>query len=131
VLYWYGVYEQRRVTKSDVVDRAYFADLPAAVQEAAAERIAADVEENLSRQGIGRYPAGKVKADVRRGLDSLCVLIDAQGYLAGSTLSLADLAVFGQLHRRLAGSNPWLETEIAKRPSITAWLERVDRLTRE
>ena len=69
MLYWYGVYEQRRITDSPELMSVYFADFPESVRVAAAERLAIGVDENLSRHGIGRYPVGKVKSDVRRGLD--------------------------------------------------------------
>jgi glutathione S-transferase len=129
VLYWYGIYEQRRISSPALVESAYFADLPEAVRQHAAERLRANVDENLSRQGIGRYPIEKVQRDVRRGLDALTCLIEADGYVAGPALSLADVALFGQFHRRMAGTNPWLEAEIEERPAIAEWLPRIDVLT--
>jgi len=129
VLYWYGVYEQRRITDPAVIETAYFAELPEPMRAPAAERLRAAVDENLSRQGVGRYPPDKVQRDVQRGLNGLSAFIAAEGFLAGSALSLADIAVFGQLHRRMAGTNPWLESEIKMRPQLTQWLTRVDELT--
>jgi glutathione S-transferase len=129
VLYWYGIYEQRRISPPGLIAEAYFADHPEPVRRSASEALAKAVEENLDRQGLGRYPVDKVKADVRRGLDSLASLIEATGWAAGPKLTLADLALFGQLHRRLAGTNPWLEQEFAARPVLVDWLGRVDRAT--
>lgn len=129
VLYWYGIYEQCRITQGRVAEEAYFAGLPEALRRIAIERRRAWAEEILDRQGIGRYPPPKVKANVRRGLDALSVFVEADGYVAGSRLSLADCALFGQLHRRLAGTNPWLEGEMAARPPLTSWRVRVDQET--
>jgi glutathione S-transferase len=129
VMYWYGIYEQRRISPPELVAEAYFAHLPEAVRPIASAALAKAVEENLDRQGIGRYPVEKVKADVRRGLDSLVSLIDAEGWAAGPELTLADIALFGQFQRRLAGTNPWLEEEFAARPVLGEWLARVDRAT--
>jgi len=70
-----------------------------------------------------------VKRDIARGLDQLTVLIEADGFVAGRQISLADIAVFGQLHRRLAGTNPWLEAEVAARSPLADWVARVDQLT--
>ena len=67
--------------------------------------------------------------DFSRGLDGLTALIEADGFVAGEELSLADVAVFGQLHRRMAGTNPWLESEVSARPRLVDWVERVDALT--
>ncbi len=126
VLYWYGIYEQRRITNSEMVNSVYFVDLPESVQKLALERLDTEVEENLSRHGVGRYPVEKVKADVCRGLDALTTFIEADDYVAGPALSLADLALFGQFHRRMAGTNPWLESEVESRPVVADWLQRID-----
>jgi glutathione S-transferase len=66
---------------------------------------------------------------VRRGLDALGSFVEADGFVAGSALSLADIALFGQFHRRMAGTNPWMESEIGERPAIAEWLRRIDELT--
>lgn len=129
VLYWYGVYEQLRITQGDVVGRAYYRDLPEEFRRAAERDGAKGAARAQAVQGIGRYPPEKVKADVGRGLDQLVVLVEADGFLAGSQLCLADVAVFGQLHRRLAGTNPWLEEQVAARGPLADWVERVDALT--
>jgi glutathione S-transferase len=128
-LYWYGIYEARRVTPGDVVSQAYFAGLPEDSRHVASERSAKNVEENLDRQGVGRYPPEKVQADVRRGLDALVSLLGNDRFVAGPALSLADIAIFAQLHRRSAGTNPWLESQLRARPALTGWLQRVDGLT--
>jgi glutathione S-transferase len=129
VLYWYGIYEAARVGGFEVQTEAYFRDLPEPVHRAAAEHMRASVAENLDRQGIGRYPKDKVMADVRRGLDALGALVTAEEFVTGPTLTLADVALFGQLHRRMAGTHPWLEQEVAARPAVRTWLRRVDAVT--
>jgi glutathione S-transferase len=129
VLYWYNRYEIARFGNSEIQIDAYFRELPEAARRIAAERSHEAAEESLERHGIGRYPKEKVMADVRQGLDGLTVLFEAQGFAAGPELSLADLALFGQIHRRLAGTNPWFEGEIAARPTIRDWLRRVDERT--
>jgi glutathione S-transferase len=128
-LYWYGLYEQRRISDPQIVTDAYYTGLPEGFRVAAATTALARAEENLDRQGIGRYPADKVKADVRRGLDALVRLLQIEPFLAGPALSLADIAVFAQLHRRSAGTNPWLESELRARPDLVTWMARVDQLT--
>jgi glutathione S-transferase len=129
VLYWYAIYEVARFGDFELQTEAYYRDLPAPVRRAAMERMRTSVDESLERQGIGRYPREKVMADVRRGLDALVALIGTDGFAAGPTLTLADVAIFGQLKRRMAGTHPWLEQEVATRPLLRAWLERVDALT--
>ena len=128
VLYWYGVYAQRRITESPLVVDAYFRDLPEDFRARAVEATSVGVEKNLHRHGIGRYPKEKVMADIRRGLDAVTTFVSSGGFAAGPAPSLADFALFGQFHRRLAGTDPWLESEVAARPELAAWLERVDAL---
>jgi glutathione S-transferase len=128
-LYWYGLYEQRRMTNPHVVTDAYFAGLPDDFRVPATQRALQQAEENLDRQGVGRYPPAKVQADVRRGLDALRTFVRADGFVAGSALSLADIAIFAHLHRRSAGTNPWLESELSARADLAAWMARVNRMT--
>lgn len=128
-LYWYGLYEQRRMTNPRVVTDAYFAGLPDEFKSSTVEQALQRADDNLDRQGVGRYPPEKVQADVRRGLDALLSFVRAEGFVAGAALSLADIAIFAQFHRRSAGTNPWLESELSAQPDLSAWMERVNRLT--
>ncbi len=129
VLYWYGLYEQRRITQGDIGGTAYYRDLPEEVREQFAARSATGGDEKLFHQGIGRYSVAKVQSDIRRGLDALEAVIQADGYAAGRMLSISDIAVFAQLDRRLAGTNPWLEGEVAARLTLSDWFQRVDEET--
>lgn len=129
VLQWYAVYEQHRITEGDFVADAYFAGLPEDFREVARQRAAEGAGKNLHRQGMGRYPKEKIMADIQRGLDGLCAFIEADGFLAGPAPSLADMAVFGQLHRRMAGTNPWLQEQVTMRPALVDWMGRIDALT--
>jgi len=130
VLHWYGSYEQRRMTASDAVDQAYFPDLPESVRAQAAELLRESVEQCLSHQGFGRYPVEKIKGDIRRGLDAVTAFVEADGFVAGQNLSIADLALIGQFDRRMSGTNPWMESEILSRAPVVDWLARVDALSR-
>jgi glutathione S-transferase len=129
VLYWYSMYELARFGDLETQVQAYFGGLPEEAQRIAAERMRTAVEENLDRQGVGRYPVEKIQADIRRGLDAVEALVKGDAFAAGSALSLGDLALFGQIHRRLAGTHRWFESEIAARPAIGEWLNRVDACT--
>lgn len=130
VLYWYGVYSQRRISARGLEADAYFRDLPQEYRALGAERLAQTVEKNMYRHGIGRYAKEKVIADIRRGLDALTIFVASDGFVAGPAPSLADFALFGQFQRRLAGTDPWLEREVALRPALVDWLARVDELTK-
>jgi glutathione S-transferase len=125
VLYWYGVYEQRRINEDDRATDAYLRDVPEHLHERGRQVMREGADKNLYRQGLGRYPKEKVMVDIRRGLDALCAFVEHDGFAAGPQPSLADFALYGQIHRRLAGTNPWFEGEVAARPALTQWLDRV------
>jgi glutathione S-transferase len=128
-LYWYGIYEQCRMTGAEYVYSAYYVGLPDEFRTSSTRRAIQSVEENLDRQGVGRYPPEKVQLDVRRGLDALVSFLRRDEYLTGNTPTLADIAVFAQLHRRSAGTNPWLEAQLTARPELKTWMRRVDIVT--
>lgn len=125
VLYWYGIYDQ----DMEVALAAYFAALPENLRKEWVERFSEQIRTNLLRQGVGRYPRAKVVDDIERGLDHLVAYLNVEPFLAGPAPSLADFAVFGQIARRLAGTNPWFESAIELRPALRDWYQRVDDLS--
>ncbi len=44
-------------------------------------------------------------------------------------ISVADIAIFAQLHALRTDLTPWQRTEIAARPRLSAYIDRVDRAT--
>jgi len=87
--------------------------------------IRSHLEQVLDAQGIGRYPREKFELDLARCLDALETRVASLGHLAGSTLSFADLAVFGQFARLLSGTDPWFEERLASRRALRRWYEVV------
>lgn len=129
VMYWYGIFETRRIGPFAEQMRAYYPDLDSDRLTPVVAMAGKSVDRRLEIQGIGRYPVAKMQGDVCRGLDGLEAFVSGGKFVAGPNLSLADCALFGQFHRRLAGTNPWLESQVAKRPVLRNWLDRVDRTT--
>lgn len=64
-------------------------------------------------------------------LDQLDARAPAQGFWLGGPLSVADLALFAQLHSLRTPLTPWQAGEVARRTRLTPWLDRVDAATRE
>lgn len=129
VLYRYRQYGELRFTDSDLTARAYFSTFPEETQARMVEKRRAGLETALHHQGFGRYPEAKFWAEFRRSLDGLAALIKRDGFLAGSGITLADLAVFAQIYRAVAGADPWYEAEVAERPVLHHWMERIDAMT--
>jgi glutathione S-transferase len=78
-------------------------------------------------QGVGRKNDEQVLVDVRRHLDALEALLSGRETLVGERLSLADIAVFCMLYCIRDATEG--ESEIAARPALVSFLDRVDRAT--
>jgi glutathione S-transferase len=79
-------------------------------------------------QGLGRKEKDAVLADLARHLDALVGLLGNRSWLVGETITLADVAVFAQLFC-IRGATEG-EAALAARPTLVAWMERVDDATR-
>jgi glutathione S-transferase len=64
-------------------------------------------------------------------LDQLDARAPEHGFWLSGPLSVADLALFGQLHSLRTPLTPWQAGEVARRLKLSAWLDRVDSATRE
>ncbi|MEW6272047.1 MAG: glutathione S-transferase family protein [Thermodesulfobacteriota bacterium] len=82
----------------------------------------------VAAQGVGRKPVADVLRDVERHLDALAGLLQSGPFLLGERLTLADIAVFAQLFCIRATDEGG--RMVAARPTVAAWLERVDGATR-
>jgi glutathione S-transferase len=129
VLYFYGIYGNLALGGSTTV-RYLSEELPDEFKAQLEAGLRQHLEQTLHYQGFGRYPVEKFQADLARSLAGLETLIARDGFTAGSTLSLADLAVFGQLARFLSGTHPWFERDFNRRPQLIDWFRRVDDSTR-
>jgi glutathione S-transferase len=62
-------------------------------------------------------------------LDQLEARAPKTGYWVGSALSVADLGLFGQLHSLRLPLTPWQSEEVSKRPTLSAYLDRIHQET--
>jgi glutathione S-transferase len=85
------------------------------------------VKRQLAKQGIGRRSDAQILAEVQRHLDAVADWVQDRPWLVGDTLTIADLSVFAQLHC-IRGTDEGGRM-IASRPTVTAWMDRVDRAT--
>lgn len=81
----------------------------------------------MRAQGVGRKSDAQAVADVARHLDALTDLLAGREALVGDGLSLADVAVFCMLY--CIRDSQEGAAEIARRPAIGAYMDRVDRAT--
>lgn len=78
-------------------------------------------------QGIGRKDKSTILRETARHLDALAGLLGDGEWLVGDHMSLADLAVFVQVNCFRPDAS--CAVLIAERPSVDAWLKRVDAAT--
>jgi len=81
-----------------------------------------------TRQGVGRKPAEMVEREIKGHLEALAARLDGGPFLLGDTLTMADIAVFVQLHG-IRTTAPGERLVGAAAPVVRAWLDRVDAAT--
>lgn len=78
-------------------------------------------------QGIGRKPRYQVLEELRRHVEAVDSLVSAGGHLVGGRLSIADIAIFVQLH--CVAGTPDGKAILDRHPNVRAWMARIDAET--
>jgi len=81
----------------------------------------------LVKQGLGRKSRKQVFADVRRHFDSLTGMLQGREWLVGTSMTLADIAVYAQF-ACICGAKEGAALR-AERPVVDEWMKRVDTAT--
>jgi glutathione S-transferase len=84
-------------------------------------------ETTTGAQGIGRKSDAQLTEDVDRLFEAIEELQRATGFVVGQALSLADIAIVVQAE--CIGDSTIGKRALQRRPGLTAYFERVDRLT--
>jgi glutathione S-transferase len=109
---------------------AYFSSMPPPVRAVIPALLRRKVVRALVARDVWR--AGPEACWRRFGalLDQLEARAPEQGFWLPGPLSVADLALFAQLHSLRTPLTPWQAAEVARRTRLSAWLGRVDAATR-
>jgi glutathione S-transferase len=111
------------------VRAAYFGAAPWPVRAAITPRIRARVVGGLVARDVWRAGPEACWARFDRLLDQLEARAPEEGFWMGPSASIADVALFGQLHSlRTPLTRPQAEA-LAARTRLSAYLDRVDRAT--
>lgn len=104
----------------------FVATVPGLTVEQAVPLIVKTVGDKVAEQGIGKKPVGAVVRDAERHFAALDGMLEANEWLAGDRLSVADIAVAPQIRALLYAEEvvPFADA----RPRIGDWLERVDEV---
>jgi len=112
------------------VQREYFGAAPWFVRTLIAPRIRARVTKGLVARDVWRAGPSACWERFQTLLDDLEARAPVTGYWLGDAPGVADIALFGQLASFRTPLTPWQAGELAKRPVLDDWLDRVDRATR-
>lgn len=113
------------------VRNANFGRAPWFVRTLVAPRIRARVVSSLVARDVIRRGLDATWLEYERTLDHLELSAPAEGFWCGTEgPSVADLGLFGQLRALRTELTPAQAASIAKRPTLDAWIDRVDAATK-
>jgi glutathione S-transferase len=109
--------------------QAYFGGIPAPLRGLIGRKLRAGVLRTLVARDVWRAGPAACWARLERLLEQLEARAPERDYWCGPALSVADVALFAQLHSLRTALTPGQAEAVARRPRLTAWLERVDAVT--
>ena len=111
------------------VKQAYFGEAPWFVRSLVLPRIRARVLAGLHARDVLRAGTDECWARLERALDQLDVRAPEDGYWVSPTLSVADVALFGQLGSFRTSLTEGQRSAVERRARLTRYLDRVDEAT--
>jgi glutathione S-transferase len=109
---------------------AYFGRAPAFVRALIVPRIRKRVIAGLHARDVWRAGAERCWARFEALLDQLDARAPERGWWCGRTLSVADIALFAQLHSLRTPLTVAQAESLARRKRLSAWLDRVHEETK-
>lgn len=113
------------------VRETYFGAAPWLVQKLIAPKLRQKVIQTLVARDVWRQGREACWARFQKTLDDLEARAPDRGFWVSATLSVADVAMFGQLQSFRTPLTPGHAEQLAQRTRLTAYLDRVDTATRE
>lgn len=108
---------------------AYFPNMPAPVALVVPAMIRRSVLKGLHARELTRRGLDACWERLEHTLDDLERRAPQRGFWMGDKLSVADLAIFAQLHSLRTELTPAQRDAVNRRPALTAWMELVARAT--
>jgi len=131
-LYWYGMALRWADVNADatVAQVVESVPLPSFVRPLIGMIFRRRVTAQAHAQGLARLPVEVVLAELARRFDELLVWLAERPFFFAERPSVADLAIFGQMHMLQSGPTPQAAELIGARPALRAYFGRVDAATR-
>lgn len=103
----------------------YFAKMPSLVRAIVPPRLRRRVVAGLVARDVWRAGAERCWGRFERLLDALDVRAPERGFWCGRSLSVADVAMFAQLHSLRTPLTPSQAESLRRRKRLSTWLDRV------
>jgi glutathione S-transferase len=108
----------------------YFAKMPSLVRAIVSSRLRKRVIGTLIGRDVWRAGADRCWARFETLIDQLDARAPERGWWCGGALSVADIALFAQLHSLRTPLTAPQATSLARRKRLSAWLDRVHEETK-
>jgi len=128
-LYWYVMAFHWLPKNAGAVASRNLSMLPAFVRPLVAPILRRQMSGMVKAQGMGRLPEETLGREFAARLDDLLRMLGERPYFYDERPSVADLAVFGQLHVAGAGTVPETARAIHERPRLADYMKRVAQVT--
>ena len=111
------------------VEQAYFEGMPLLLRKLIVPRLRKNVVQRVIAREVWRRGADACWEQLVALLDRLEDRAPKEGFWSTERPSIADLALFAQLHSLRAPLTPWQSARIAERTALSAYLDRVGAAT--
>jgi len=128
-LYWYGMALRWTAKNGPATAEQIFSRLPVYLRFIAALVGPRQIRRTTMAQGLGRLPDDVLVRELGRHLDDLVLLLGAKPFFYADRPSVADLAIYGQLHMLRSGPTPEAEALLHARPALLDHMARVESET--
>lgn len=108
------------------VREAYFGGMPALLRAIVPGRLRVRVIDSLKARDVWRAGAELCWTRFGETLDQLDARAPEAGFWLGPTITVADIAIFAQLHGLRNALTAWQQEQIKRRARLSAYLDRVD-----
>lgn len=110
--------------------KAFFGTMPTVIRDLVAASVRRQTILKLIGRDFLRAGLDACYERMHRVLDELEARAPIDGFWLGPRPSVADLGLFAHLHSLRLPLLPWRAEDIARRTRLSAWLDRVDAMTR-
>jgi glutathione S-transferase len=128
-LYWYTMALRWNPANSKATIAQLSAFVPAALRPVAGMVFSWQLGGQARGQGLARLPLGTVLDELGRRFNELEAFLGDGRYFFSDSVSVADLALFGQFATLRSGPTPQGARLLDQRPKLSAFFDRVDAAT--